>query len=569
MTKKVLIFSLIFMGILALSANSVLAAASGSNHVNVTSCESVKEGIKISRNNGSKYVLSDGCRDAGSGVRNYTMTCNSATQYKVSWTTNCSQNKEKISPVVTLSVAKEGATVRITALATDNVKVTKTEIYHSSGMAIKSCPNASTCSVVVQPVMVVNNAYFARAYDRAGNESISATIDLTRIDTIKPTVSLVSDKTDYLTNEKVHLRAAASDDTGVVKMQYVDESGKVLKTCPNTNACNYDVGPYPKNFRGTRTYTARAYDAYGNVGYAPRSVNVTPYADITVPVVEIAYERYQNGQVKITARARDQGGSSVIKTEIYKDNGLTKACAGAGECSLIVDPIGNAVSYSYFAKAYDNAKNVGQSRVLIITVYPLGDITPPSVSLSGMLSGSNYTLTATAVDNKTRISGIDVFVSDSSTPLYGWWDNNNTELSVTKVFSGALAGRTMKLVAKAYDDNGNVGVSAPVYLMGAGIVDVPPGVSADAHGENQYGVNNLFLSGYASDDYGLTKVELFWGPTVRDAVLVKRCDYPGTTLNESCVVVFPMAWSRGGFYYAVAYDNKDQVSTTTMKSYSF
>ncbi|MFA6486274.1 MAG: hypothetical protein WCT40_02820 [Candidatus Magasanikbacteria bacterium] len=561
----------LFIAILAIMALSMVLtatsahSASGVSNVNVTSCETVSNGVKISRNKGAKYTLTNGCRDAGYGLRNYSLSCNTATQYKVSWVDNCSN--DKVAPKVTLSVSREGTITRVTATATDNVRVTKTTIYHVNGTAAASSNSASVGMSLTATAVGANSSYFAKAFDAAGNEGISVTIDLTRVDTVKPTVNVSSPKTDYLTNEVVHLKGEASDDTGVVKMQYLDEAGKILKTCLNINACNLDVGPFAKNWRGTRAYRLRAYDIYGNVGYGERKINITPYTDTVAPAIDIFYERQANGYVKISTHARDSGGSGVVRSEIYKDKTVMRACSGAGDCALTIAPGNYTVTNIFYAKVYDGVGNVGESKTVTITLYPSGDVTAPSVSLSGALIGGNYSLTATTIDSQSPLRGMEIFVNDSATSTFSWWDNDNMSLSATKSFVGSLTNGTMKFVAKAHDRNGNVGVSAPVYLTASGLTDSAPTISADARVTNQFGVDYVSLSAQATDDYGLAKTELYWGLAIKDVVLIKRCNYSGVTINENCSVSFPVLMAKNGYYSAVTYDIKNQTSTTMIKNY--
>ena len=59
----------------------------GTNKVSVYSCTQVGNDIKIRRSSSeSEYVLTSTCRDAGHGMRQYSMSCNSNKEYKVSWT---------------------------------------------------------------------------------------------------------------------------------------------------------------------------------------------------------------------------------------------------------------------------------------------------------------------------------------------------------------------------------------------------------------------------------------------------------------------------------------------------
>ena len=71
------LFAFVVGGVFAVSG----AAKAESNTFTVTSCEQVGGDIRISRNNGPKYVLTSSCRDAGHGKRQYKMSCVSSTKY--------------------------------------------------------------------------------------------------------------------------------------------------------------------------------------------------------------------------------------------------------------------------------------------------------------------------------------------------------------------------------------------------------------------------------------------------------------------------------------------------------
>jgi plastocyanin len=65
---------------------TVPASQNGTNYVQVSSCLQSGSNIWISRNFATPYMLTSGVRDAGHGLRNYTLNCVSPTMYKVQWT---------------------------------------------------------------------------------------------------------------------------------------------------------------------------------------------------------------------------------------------------------------------------------------------------------------------------------------------------------------------------------------------------------------------------------------------------------------------------------------------------
>lgn len=68
------------------TAAQAVSVQPGSNKVSVYSCVQVGNDIKIRRSsNETEYTLTSTCRDAGHGKRQYTMSCTSNKEYKVSW----------------------------------------------------------------------------------------------------------------------------------------------------------------------------------------------------------------------------------------------------------------------------------------------------------------------------------------------------------------------------------------------------------------------------------------------------------------------------------------------------
>jgi len=80
------IFSILLGFSFLLVGMTTAFAASGSNLVNVDSCEDVQTGVEITRfGNPVSYVLTNDIRDAGYGLQDYKLHCTSATQYSVEW----------------------------------------------------------------------------------------------------------------------------------------------------------------------------------------------------------------------------------------------------------------------------------------------------------------------------------------------------------------------------------------------------------------------------------------------------------------------------------------------------
>lgn len=91
-TRTVSGTKLVIATALLLGAGGIAFAAAGmrspatSNYVSVNSCQPMRDGVRITYSNGGTPVtLKNGCRDAGHGYRDYSLTCASRTKYKVSY----------------------------------------------------------------------------------------------------------------------------------------------------------------------------------------------------------------------------------------------------------------------------------------------------------------------------------------------------------------------------------------------------------------------------------------------------------------------------------------------------
>ena len=396
MLKKSLILAIMLMAGAMLTVSVSAQSASGTNNVNVTSCERVSGGIKISRNGGVKYILSNGCRDTGFGARNYVMTCVSATQYKVSWTASCG-NIDVVAPVVNIASVKvpgiEGQAVKVTASATDNIGVTKIEIY-SNDVVYRVCTNVNSCNVILEPYFSAGTVarFYAKAYDAAGNVGVSATIDPGQFDTVKPTVNITSERSDYSAGDVIHFKAGASDNVGVTKMEYVNDSGKILKTCLNVNACNYNAGPFTGSLC-VLTFTVRASDAAGNIGYGERIINIGPGANNVAPKVSLTGSINVSGAYSVQVIVTD-AKSKIKKIEVYWGDGKlpkhTWTETGVGNFSVTREfssTLPTSVTNRLIAKAYDAAGNVDWSAPIYLTAPNADSI--PSVSANVMIASQS------------------------------------------------------------------------------------------------------------------------------------------------------------------------------------
>lgn len=189
-----------------------------SNEVSVSSCEQVGADIRIRRAAGEQStLLTSACRDAGHGLRQYTMTCVSPTKYRVSWA-DCANPApaDTQGPAVTVSAKALSGSLNgswykyeVTVSAQDStsnikgvevtVKGPDNQVVHSwwvdgrTASANGSFDTKSITRTVTRGWLQTNKQYTvtARAYDALGNNTTSAaTAVYLPGDSVAPVVSV-------------------------------------------------------------------------------------------------------------------------------------------------------------------------------------------------------------------------------------------------------------------------------------------------------------------------------------------------------------------------------------------
>ncbi len=180
--------------------------------------------------------------------------------------------------------ASVSGTLSVMASASDNMGVTKIEIYLDG--ALKSTGTTSPYSYSWNTPAVTSGSHtlIAKAYDAANNVGTSASVMVTvSNDTTPPTVSINSPAGGATVSGTVAIMASASANVGVNSVEfYVDSTLK--STCT--------LSPYTYSWdtngaaAGSHTLQAKAYDAANNVGTSA-SVTVTAVVDNTAPTLTI------------------------------------------------------------------------------------------------------------------------------------------------------------------------------------------------------------------------------------------------------------------------------------------
>ena len=205
------------------------------------------------------------------------------------------------------------------------------------------------------------------------------------------------------------------------------------------------------------SFAVTAYDTSGVESSYSNIVSISESIAPTVSITSPASNSTLTGTVSVTAYATDNVG--VSRVEHYL-NGSLKATDMTTPYVYSLDTTSLAAgTYTLMAKAYDAAGNVGQSSNVSVTV--VKDTIAPTVFLG--VSGNNANvsgtakLSANAIDNVgvTKVefyaNGALLYATNVAPFSYNW---NTTTVS----------NASYTLIAKAYDNAGNVGQSGNVTV---------------------------------------------------------------------------------------------------------
>lgn len=198
------------------------------------------------------------------------------------------------------------------------------------------------------------------------------------VDIQKPTVSIAnppSAKT-YTNSQTVTLSATAADNIGVANVEFYD--GGILKGSDTTPTYTFDWS-FTDADNGAHVWTARAYDAAGNVSTSG-VVTLTISVDITPPTVVISSPtngaNVTTSPTTVSGTASDSGSptSGLNLVEVRVNGGSWSNATGTASWtrSITLSPCANTIE----ARSLDKAGNYSAIASNLVTYIPPN--TPPN-----------------------------------------------------------------------------------------------------------------------------------------------------------------------------------------------
>ncbi len=296
----------------------------------------------------------------------------------------------------------------------------------------------------------------------------------------------------------------ASDNVGVAGY-LVSENA----TAPAASATGWSsTAPASFSFagEGARSAYAWAKDAAGNVSAAAKASVTITLPDLTAPVVAVTSPASGNsvaGTVTVTASARDNKG--VSKVEFYVNGSLKSTATAAPYAFSWATATYTNGSYTLSAKAYDAARNVGQSAPVTASVN--NDTTAPAISSFSMPATSTSTTVAvSSLSASDNVAVTGYLITESSTTPAAALSNWSASVPTSFIFSGSGA-RTAYAWAK--DAAGNVSLSRSASVNITVPDTTPPVITVISPSAGIKVPNNLTISASAKDPSGVIQIRVY------------------------------------------------------------
>ncbi|MCY1078279.1 Ig-like domain-containing protein [Archangium lansingense] len=290
------------------------------------------------------------------------------------------QEADVTPPVVAITSPVEGATlervINVSVEASDNFGVSRVELYDGATLLGTSnySPYTYKFSWATRTVPNGLHALTARAYDLAGNASNSVAVNvLIDNDYVLPQVAFIKPVEGATLNQAVPLEASASDDRGVVRVEFHADGNLIGTSSAPPYTVNWNTRWGVAN--GPHVLRATAYDAGGNAS-PPSTVNVLVDNDFVQPQTALTAPTSGatlSGTVSLEASASDDRGiaevfflvdGSLIGSDTTAPYAISWDSAeisnGSHNLSTMVRDVGGNIAYG--ASVTVQVSNAGNAR---------------------------------------------------------------------------------------------------------------------------------------------------------------------------------------------------------------
>jgi chitodextrinase len=361
-------------------------------------------------------------------------------------------------PTTAITAPTAGATVSgtapVTATASDNVGVTKVELYTDGALSGTDTSSPYNFSLNTTSLSNGTHQLTTKAYDAAGNVGTSAAVSVTvSNDSAAPTVPAgVSATSTGMTS--THVSWTAATDNVAVTGYHVWRGGVQIATVTGTSYDNTGL-----TSGTTYSYTVSAFDAAGNESAQSAAAVVTTDTDTVAPTAPTNLSQTSATATTATLSWTAATDNVGVTGYHYYDAGILPL-GTTTNTSVTYTGLSCGQTYNVGVDAYDAAGNLSPEATSTLTTVAC-DTTAPTVSLTapaaGTVSGS-VAVSATASDNvgvvgvQFLLDGANLTTEDTTSPYSVTWNT-------TSATNG-----THTLSAVARDAAGNTTTSTPVTV---------------------------------------------------------------------------------------------------------
>jgi hypothetical protein len=375
----------------------------------------------------------------------------------------------------------------------------------------------------------------ATAYDYDNNASTTTVTIQVNNDVTPPTVTITSPTQGANVLETAQVTASASDDRSVKRVEFFVGNTRLNTDSTAPYSFTWSTRSLPNG--STQTLTAKAYDAYNQVG--THSITVVVDHDVTAPVVSITSptaDSRVSGTLQVSAEASDNRG--VTRVDFYAGTSLIGSDTTAPYSTSWYTRSSADGAHTLTVKAYDALNNVGTTSATYTV-----DNTKPTVAFTSAQPALVRGLLPlqVSVQDASPVVRVEFLVD---------WHHVHitpTEPYATAWDSSTWADGTRRISAMAYDALGNSGYTEFMVVVD----NTPPAVSLTSPAAGAVLRGSTTLTANASDSHSVARVEFYAG-----SLLV------GTDTSAPYSVTWTPA-SRGSFTLtAKAYDSAGNVTTS-------
>ncbi|MBI4057555.1 MAG: Ig-like domain-containing protein [Elusimicrobia bacterium] len=316
------------------------------------------------------------------------------------------------------------------------------------------------------------------------------------------TVSIISPADGATISGVVTVMGTASDSIGVAEVQIqIDAAAPVFASGTENFSYILDTRSLSEGSHGIKAtaFGLSEHEGEHSITVTVRNVDSTP------PSVTITFPpegaTLSSADLTVLGTASDNVGVTLV--EVSVDSGAFASASGTNSWSFGPGPLSEGF-HTVAARAKDAAGNISPLSYRDFTIR-LPDTTPPTISITSPANDSTlsgpFTVSGTAADN-VGVTRVDVSIDSGSFTLAS--GTNNFSFAV-----GALSLGGHRITARARDAAGNEGSNSILINVVAPPDTTPPtvAITSPANGDTVSGTISVSIS--ATDDVGVTKVELY------------------------------------------------------------